>query len=162
MSNWYRKKLYFDYNLAAATNQIFPCTNPTGAANNGVNPERVGYTGDRYGGVFEALAPLTAGFSGRARLQRSVSAWCQPMQTALATAVFATAVMPLIEFVAATTVSDPATTVALNINSIPPGDPRNAEVTSRFGVRVRKATTSSATLGWRGVLHVQRQHSLEV
>jgi len=163
-----RKKLYFDYDLRVGTSQVFACMNPTGGPVNGVNAERLGYTGDSYRGVFEAMSSTFTTDPPQLRLRRAVTAWCAPYRgEGVATPGGPTYRLPLLEFVNCTTtvggaVALPGQAGDVATHNISVGSDGTVVFTSRFGIKLIRNVVTGNTVGFQGTLYVQRQHDIEI
>ena len=149
-----RKKLYFDVDLTTSAAAIFPCTQ-----------FRISYAGDNFGGVLDDLPPLTSASPAESKRRNSVCAWFQPTDGQVL-ANYADATLPIsvndrnqrvyVRFVAATT--SVAAPTDLTFSGLLPGS--SPIGTRHFAVYVARDNSISATV--RGVLYVQRQHSIEI
>jgi hypothetical protein len=155
------KKLYFDVLLTATrSSQSFLCTQFT-----------AGTPGDRYGSLLKALEACTASTPAGVRQQRAVGAWFAasfygPQNTTTAQPrVTTTFVQPTANGNNLSLTSLPYVTSGGTVaNKI--GQTATDSVTSgvlrHFGVQVSKTNLPGGTVSVRGVLYVQRQHSIEV
>lgn len=157
-----RKKLYFDVSLVGAVKaQVFPCTQ-----------FRISYTGDNFGAVLDDLPPLTNTSPSESKRRNSVCAWFQPTDgqslpdLAAGTApVLARNSHVFVRFVNATTSTSPTFPTDLTFPGLLPGS--SPIGTRHFSVLVARPggdfldnNGTSPTV--RGVLYVQRQHSIEI
>jgi hypothetical protein len=174
-----RKKLYFDVAFGSGTGGIgqavnttvaalyFPCTQFT----NGV-------AGDRYGGVLQAVEALTGNAPNQIKSRNAVSAWFQLANVgALDSTLVATGTTCAIDFVMPTgTVATPGAGVTRLRSLSTAGATQFSKAGQEaiygtlgtlrhFSVRIRRpnavGVVGSGT-SIRGVLYVQRQHTIEV
>lgn len=154
-----KKKLYFDVALTGATfAQAFPCTQ-----------FRASYAGDNFGGVFDDLPPLnSATASGETQRRNSVSVWFAPTDggTIPISATIGASDKVYTRFVFPTTAANFAGFSTTQIAGLTFGSRVRGSTpigTRHFAVSVSRGGNSgnlSATV--RGVLYVQRQHSIEI
>lgn len=146
-----RKKLYFFVDLAAVTQAVARCTQGFRA---GVQST---YAGDAYGGVLEDLPALTAGSAGARKARNEVTAWFVP-HSGGPLAATSRAPFVITEFVQWTSSASGASVLA-NGGGVAGPDGSSPIYTRQFGVRVRRGATAPTV---KGVLYVQRRHSIEV
>lgn len=156
-----RKKLYFDLNFTG-TRQIFLCTQ-----------FRAGVTiAERYNGAMQGLLACTGGSPARLKAENEVTVWALPAgltNAALATSLTSVAAPLWVDIIGPTIGNGtggitrlPYLTVGATVFQKAgqsavfgtTGSPRH------FAVRVRRTGTNTTTI--RGVVYVQRQHSIEV
>jgi len=165
-----KKKLYFDVDLTGATRGLaFPCTQ-----------FRQSYNGDLYGGVLDDLPALVVGSPAARKRLHSVAAWFSPLSGQLAINAAADAFpgntginqRVYVRFIAATTgfvkgIANPASISVITTDGLvfaPQLKGSTPIGTRHFSVLVIRDVdanlVTSATV--RGVLYVQRQHSIEI
>ena len=165
-----KKKLYFDVDLTGATRGLaFPCTQ-----------FRQTYNGDLYGGVLDDLPALVVGSPAVRKRLHSVAAWFSPLSGERARVNVTTGEVArtglnqrvYVKFIAATAgfvkgIGDSASIGFATTDGLifaPQLQGSTPIGTRHFSVLVIRDVTAnlvtSATV--RGVLYVQRQHSIEI
>jgi len=148
-----RRKLYFDAVFTwtgvggVEKTTFFPCTQFTAGT----------VSKERYAGFLDALMPLTKGSPPEKKRQNATGAWFQVTGSdGLGDTVLG---LPRVTFVGETATTTPLANLA---NATFKG--QDTVYTRNFGIRV--GIDSLITVGLagtvRGVLYVQRQHSIEV
>lgn len=160
MSGIKRKKLMFLASFPNATSgnaaniAVFPCTQ-----------FRASYAGDVYGGVLDALDPLTVGSPGERIRLNDVQAWVRPIR--LGSALTTDGGSFRVEFCAATTSTTDATTLPTSGLKTAAGgtvgvDGLTPVLTRHFGVKVTRTRQDSDAVTGVVAVYVQRQHTIEV
>jgi hypothetical protein len=162
MSATKRKKLYFDFSIGInATRQIFPATQFTSSL-----------TGDRYGGLLDALEACTGSSPADIKRRNEVSAWVQRTAQVYSNTPMATSGQLSVQFVYPTSGNGTGPVVPLPFMT--PGftftDGKDgssavfgvAGTPRHFSIVVRRPSNANIASTVRGVLYVQRQHSIEV
>lgn len=150
------KKLYFDVVLTRQGGSTSDASLVVNRCTGGALANT--YAGDRDGGVLDDFPALSASSANALKRKSEVSAWFAA--TSLSFPTVAGAVAPaLVDFVQWTSVASGATPLPSS-GSTPSG--ATAIVTRHFGVRVRAFRTLTGNFILKGVLYVQRQHTIEV
>jgi hypothetical protein len=162
MSATKRKKLYFDFSIGInATRAIFPATQFTSSL-----------TGDRYGGLLDALEACTGSSPADIKRRNEVTAVAQRTSVVYNNSMVSTGGNFSVQFIQPTTGNGTGPVTPLPFMSpgvlFTDGKDGNSAVfgvagTPRhFSVVVRRMPGGGVGTTARGVLYVQRQHSIEV